>query len=146
MASLSSSRIAAILVRGVVKGSQPLKDTLRILNLSRKNHCVVIDNTPVFRGMMQKAKDYLTWGEISEDTFQKLLAARGKEIRERTHDRKGKYAYHSLDVNGKKFLPYFTLNSPRKGFGRKGVKVSFKAGGALGYRGEKLNDLILRML
>lgn len=39
-----------------------------------------------------------------------------------------------------------TLNSPRKGFGRKGVKMPFSKGGALGERKEKINDLIERML
>ena len=38
------------------------------------------------------------------------------------------------------------LHPPRGGFERKGIKIPFKVGGALGYRGEKISDLIKRML
>ena len=47
---------------------------------------------------------------------------------------------------GQKIRKNFRLNSPRKGYGRKGIKVSFNEGGALGYRGNKINDLIKRMI
>lgn len=46
----------------------------------------------------------------------------------------------------KKIKNYFRLNSPRKGFERKGIKKPFSIGGALGYRGSKINDLIKRMI
>ena len=45
------------------------------------------------------------------------------------------------DVPGLK--PVFRLHPPRKGY--EGIKRSFKEGGALGYRGEKINHLIRRM-
>jgi len=38
------------------------------------------------------------------------------------------------------------LNPPRKGYGRKGVKIPFKKGGAYGNRAEKINDLLTRMM
>ena len=41
------------------------------------------------------------------------------------------------DVPGLK--PVFRLHPPRKGY--EGIKRSFKEGGALGYRGEKINEL-----
>ena len=68
------------------------------------------------------------------------------EYQGRLNDRRKKYTYKTLEVNGQKYHRTFYLNPPRKGFERKGIKVSFKAGGALGYRGEKINDLIQRML
>ena len=40
--------------------------------------------------------------------------------------------------------PLFRLTPPRKGY--EGVKRSFQNGGALGYRGAKINDLIQRMM
>ena len=49
-------------------------------------------------------------------------------------------------INDKKIKKYFRLNAPRKGFGRKGIKHTFKEGGALGYRGQAINDLIKRMV
>ena len=38
-----NGKLAVILVRGVVKVTKPVKDTLTMLNLNRKNHCVVIE-------------------------------------------------------------------------------------------------------
>ena len=142
----STSKIAVVLVRGMVKLSQPIKDTLKMLNLDRKNHCVVIANNPVNLGMIKKVKDYVTWGEINDETFNELVDKRGVEFNTRLNDTKKKYTYKTLEINGKKYRPFFALNPPRKGFGRKGIKLSFTVGGALGDRKEKINDLIKRML
>ncbi len=130
-------KLAVVLVRGMVKVVEPVKDTLAMLNLHRKNHCVVIEDNAVNQGMLVKVKDYVTWGEIDDVTFQELVQKRGQLL---VGMGKG------LEVNGKKYKRFFALAPPRKGFERKGIKTSFKAGGALGYRGEKINDLLKRMV
>src|SRR3989338_10479103 len=97
--------------------------------------------------MLRRAKDYITWGEINDDTFKILVDKRGEEFVGRETDSKKKIKYNDFVViNNKKIKKYFRLNAPRKGFGRKGIKYSFANGGALGYRGEKINDLIKRMV
>ncbi len=48
------------------------------------------------------------------------------------------------DVPGVK--PYFRLTPPVKGFERGGIKKPFSMGGVLGYRKEKINALIQRMM
>jgi large subunit ribosomal protein L30 len=116
-----SEMIAAVRVRGITGVKYPVQETLKFLNLHRKNFCVIVEKKPSVIGMLNKAKDYLTWGDVSQETID-MLKKRDE---------------------GKKF---FRLNSPRKGFGRKGIKNPFARGGALGYRGEKMNDLIRRML
>ncbi|HLD00451.1 MAG TPA: uL30 family ribosomal protein [Candidatus Nanoarchaeia archaeon] len=141
-----NGKIAVVLVRGMVKSLREVKATLEMLNLDHKNHCVILENNPVNLGMIKRVKDYVTWGVIDPETFNRLLSQRGKEFQSRLTDSKGKYSYKVLEVSGKKYKPYFSLNPPRKGFGRKGIKVAFKAGGGLGDRGEKINDLIQRML
>lgn len=133
----SQGKLAVVLVRGMVKVVKPVKETLMMLNLHRKNHGVVVDNTPTYKGMLLKVKDYVTWGEIDDVTFAELVQKRGELLQGR-----GK----ALEVNGKKYKRYFALNPPRKGFGRNGIKRSFTIGGALGDRGEKMNDLVKRML
>lgn len=133
----SKGKLAVVLVRGMVKVVRPVKETLAMLNLHRKNHCVVIDNTPAYKGMLLRVKDYVTWGEIDDATFAELVQKRGQTLEGR-----GK----ALEVNGKMYKRYFALNPPRKGFGRNGIKRSFTIGGALGNRGEKMNDLVKRML
>ncbi len=122
-----SRNLAVVLVRGLVKVTKPVKDTLVLLNLTRKNTCVVVEDSPSSRGMIVKAKDYVTWGTLNEETFKELVEKRGRK-------------------NAEKGRKQFALNPPRKGFGRKGIKVAFKAGGALGNREDKINDLIKRML
>ena len=138
-------KIAVILVRGLADRSRDILRTLELLSLRRKNQCVVLNNTPSNKGMVVKVKDFVTWGELSDETFHELVKRRG-EILLRVSDRNKKYNYKTLSVNGKAYKTYFRLNPPQKGFGRNGLKVAYKAGGALGYRGEKINDLIKRML
>ena len=114
------SKIAIILVRGMIGTSQDVRDTLRMLKLTRKNHCTIREKNESIVGMVTKVKDLVTWGEISSET-EKLLEPK---------------IQHTI----------VRLQPPRKGFGRKGIKLPFKVGGALGYRGEKINDLIKRMV
>jgi len=142
----SDKKLAVICVRGNVDTPQTVIDTLHMLNLRRKNHASVVPDTSAFRGMIDKVKDMVTWGEIDNETFEEMLKARGEAYQGRTTDSKQKYSYRVLEVKGKKYKNYFRLNPPRKGFGRKGIKVAFQAHGALGYRGNKINDLIKRML
>lgn len=144
--SSSPGKLVVVLVRGMIDMNKPLLDTLTLLRLRRKNHCVIVGNTPAVRGVIEKVKDYVTWGELSQEMHAELIAKRGRELKSRLTDSKKKYSYAFQEFQGKKYKPYFALNSPLKGFGRKGIKVAFKAGGALGYRGEKINDLLKRML
>jgi large subunit ribosomal protein L30 len=139
------TRLAVVLVRGVVGLREPIKHTLRLLRLYGKNHCVVIPNTPIYLGMLKKVRDYVTWGEVTNEVVAELVAKRGEEWKAREQDSRGKYSYRFFTHDGKKYKPYFRLQPPRKGFGRKGVKISFTKGGALGPRGDKMADLLRRM-
>ena len=103
-----------------------------MLNLFRKNSCIIKDKTPSILGMVKKVENYVTWGEIEEETLKVL---REKHL-QKTKDKEG-------NLVEKKF---FRLNPPKKGFGRKGIKVGYSKKGALGYRGPDINDLIRRMV
>ncbi len=140
-------QLAAIRVRGLTGIKGKVEDTLKMLRLYKKNYCCVLSNNPVYAGMLKKAKDYITWGEIDEETFKMLIDKRGELFNGREADSKGKINYNDfMIINSKKIKKYFRLNAPRKGFGRKGIKHSFQQGGALGYRGNTINDLIKRMI
>ena len=141
------TKLAAIRVRGIVGMNQRVESTMSLLKLYRKNYCTVIQGNLSCTGMLKKAKDYVTWGEINEETFKALVSRRGEEFKEREADAAGNIKYNDfITIDNRKIKKYFRLNAPRKGFGRKGLKHSFKVGGALGYRGEAINDLIMRML
>lgn len=114
------SKIAVVRIRGLVKIRRDFVDTLNMLNLNKKNHCAVLDSKPEVLGMIRKVKDFVAWGEISDDTI-KLLEPRKK--------------------NG-----FYSLHPPRGGFARKGIKMPVNKGGALGYQGDKINDLLKRMV
>ena len=58
------NRLAVIRVRGRVDVRNDIKDTLKMLNLTKSNHCVIIDDRESFLGMLQKVKDYVTYGPI----------------------------------------------------------------------------------
>ena len=73
---IKSKKIAAILVRGLVEVRQEVKDTLRMLNLQKKNACVILADNPVNRGMLKKCENYLTYGEVSDDVVKELQEKR----------------------------------------------------------------------
>lgn len=141
------SKIAIVRVRGSIHLRRDIKDALNLLRLYRQNYCILVEDNPSYRGMIKKIKDYVTYGEIDDETYKELLAKRGEEYKGREEDRKSKIKYKKfILVEGKKIKPFFRLNPPLKGFGRKGIKVGYKAHGALGYRGVKINELLKRMI
>ncbi len=128
--SKSNVKYAVIRIRGLVRVRKEINYTMELMGLYRKNYCVFIDKKNF--GMIKKVKDYVTYGEIDKETEELVVKKKG----EKTKNREGKEVL-------KKF---FRLSPPRKGFGRKGIKVAFSKSGGLGYRGTKINDLIKRML
>jgi len=152
--------IIAIRVRGTVNIKPDIKKTLELLNLTRANHCVLIEDNSVSKGMLQVAKDYITWGEGEKEVITKLISNRGrlKGDKKISDDYiKSSTSYTTIDklteaILNKKFKykdipnikPIFRLNPPKKGY--EGIKRSFKNKGALGYRGKDINKLIQKMI
>ena len=151
---------AAIRIRGTVNVKPDIKKTLQLLNLTRINHCVLLEEKPSIKGMLQVAKDYITWGELEKDALTNLMKSRGKleGDKELTDDYlKSATSYNSIDklsqaiIDNKfsyKDIPkvkrVFRLSPPKKGY--RGIKKSFVKKGALGYRGKEINNLITRMI
>jgi len=127
-----TKKIAVVRIRGSVKLKKEIKDTLNMLRLYKQNNCIILNSTPSILGMLKKVQGYVTWGEIDDQTLELLK----KERQEKTKTKKGKETDKKT----------FRLHPPKKGFERKGIKLPFKVGGALGYRGKKINDLIKRMV
>ena len=155
------TKLAAIRIRGSSMGiSKDKMYTLNLLRMYNKNYCVVLDNVPNCIGMLTKVKDYVTWGELDEDTFFLLLKNRGrlaankmlsdeylkgKNIELKNFVKEFFSNKKSLnDIPGLK--KFFRLKPPTKGFERGGIKKPFSMGGVLGYRKDKINDLVKRML
>ena len=70
---------AVIRLRGLVKVRKDIKDTLKMLRLNRKMHCVLLNENDVVKGMLQKVKDWTTWGEIDDNILKLLIEKRGRK-------------------------------------------------------------------
>ncbi|MCX6711983.1 MAG: 50S ribosomal protein L30 [Candidatus Woesearchaeota archaeon] len=157
---MEQKRIAIIRIKGKAGLKKTVKDTFLLLKLYKKNSCVVVPNTPSYVGMLTKVKDCATWGEIDEQTFKLLLEKRGKLPGNKSLT--NEYIQQKLKINLDQFVKefmsfkkelkdipgiklFFKLTPPRHGFEDKGIKVQFSQGGVLGYRKDKINDLIQRM-
>lgn len=162
-------KIAVVRVRGTVNVDGRIKTTLDLLKIKYKNNCNVVELDDTYKGMINKAKDYVTYGQIDKETFKAMLLKRGeilqdgkeKGVSRGLNDEKIKAvnpSFNSIDefvdaffenkaklsdINLK--LP-FRLTPPTKGFERKGIKIPYTQGGALGDRKEGINDLIKRMI
>ena len=111
--------------------------------------------------MLQKAKDYVTWGEVEADAIATLINERGRMAGDKqvTDAEVKSCSDHSTikalskaiasgdattkDVEGMK--PVFRLHPPRGSKGWGGVKRAYSVGGALGFRGENIVELAARM-
>ncbi|EGQ43955.1 MAG: ribosomal protein L30/L7E [Candidatus Nanosalina sp. J07AB43] len=64
---------AAVKVRGSVDASENISETLDSLGLDKKNKVLFIDSdSDSLKGMMKKAKDYIAYGEVSEETVEEI--------------------------------------------------------------------------
>ena len=153
--------VLAIRVRGQVRVRPQIENTLDKLLLGRVHQARIVKVTPSLQGMITKAKDYITWGEVSEDVIERLLTKRGRlpgngRLTDSYVKKNSKYSGIKAlakaiasgkasvkDVEGLK--PVFRLTPPSKGFkGKKYLGVGM--GGITGYRGDDINSLALRMI
>ncbi len=148
--------------RSDVKVERTIRETMGYMNLTRVNHAVIIPDNPQYRGMLQKAKDYITWGEADAGMVERMLSERGRmtgdapltdAIVAESTDYKSISEFSKAIVAGDakvKDIPglkrVFRLHPPRGPKGWGGIKRSYVVGGALGSRGEAISDLVERMM
>lgn len=136
--------IAIIRVRGSAETERPVEDTLKMLNLTRVNHCVIMKKTPALDGMLRKAAGNVTWGMINGEMLEKLVAKRGRIVGKKPDAKQAKDAAKKLLAGGKPDIKkVFRLHPPSGGY--RAVKRPYPEGD-LGSRGEKINELIKRMI
>lgn len=137
--------ICIIRIKGKVGLVRDIKETLERLRLRKKYTCIIINPNKEQAGMIKKLKDFVAFGNIRKDVFEKLIDSRGQKIDKKKKIDSGKVieelekgkTYESLNLK-----PFFRLHPPRKGINS---KLHFPKG-VLGNNREKINDLILRML
>lgn len=149
---------AAIRVRGTVGITSEVRDTLKMLRLDHPNACAIVPENPNFKGMLDVAREWITYGEIEKATLVEMLKKRlrlngNKRVDEGKLKEIGVDSFDALAdnlMNGKTKLknlnqiqPFFRLTPPSNGF--KAVREHYPKGD-LGYRGKEVNELLMRMI
>ena len=147
-----------IRIRGTTGVKRGIADTLDMLRLNRISHAVLVDETDSYKGMLQKGKDYITWGEVNAETLAKIIAKRGRlvgdahvtdEYLKENTDYKSIEELANALIKGEikaqdvRMKPVFRFHPPRKGY--KGIRKPVTEGGSLGYRGEDFKNLAIKM-
>jgi len=151
--------VCAVRIRGTISAQREVRETLQMLHLIRNNYAVLIDDRPSFLGMLKTAQNFLTWGEISKETVNALIRRKGRLVgnKKLTDEYAQNAGFKSLDDLAEAIFnchveywklpniqPAFRLHPPTKGF-KRNIKKNYTASGELGYRGEKIGELIKRM-
>lgn len=114
--------ILAIRIKGMTDIKKDIAETLHRLKLRRKLVCVLIDeNDKIRMGMLNKVKQYVAFGVVSDEVIKQLCEKRGKD----------------------KEKGFYRLHPPIGGF-KKSTKVMVPKG-VLG-KHEDISKLLLRML
>lgn len=162
-----SNFFVAIQIRSQVNIAPRPKKTLSLLRLNQINNCVLLRNNQSIKNMLQNAKDYIAFGNISYELLRELIYTRGygkingtkvkltNENIETAFEGKFKCIEELCDViyHGKseikevlRFLCPFKLNPPRGGFHNGHKKKSFVQGGSTNDHKELLGELLKRMI
>ncbi len=152
--------LAVIRVRGTTGLTPAARKANELMRLHHINHMVLLNESATLKGMLQSAKDYITWGEIDRETLTEVLKTRAllegrknlteeylkekmrietfSELSQQLIDGKLKYK----DIPG--IIPVLRMHPPKGGY--EYIRIQYNKKGTLGYRGEAINDLILKML
>ena len=137
----NNTLLAVIRIRGMFGVRHEIEETLKRLNLRYTNSLILLRGSEENMGMIHKSNDFVTYGEIDKDTLSKLLAKKELKLEASAVDAllSGSKTAKELELK----MP-IRMHPPRRGY--ESTKKGFNEGGALGYRSEGINKLILRML
>lgn len=148
---------ALVQVRGEVDLSADTRDTLRMLNLGRVNHCTFVPETPAYEGMVGKVAEVVAFGSPSEGVVASLLRRRAEpeEGSDVIDDEwvAAETAYDDVDelaaalvaeettLGAEGLSPVLRLHPPRGG--HDGLKNTRGDGGVLGKHDQEEIDALL---
>ena len=155
---------AVVRVRGGQQAGSNVWTTLEQFRLNKINHMVFIPKNQYTQGMLNKVKDYVTWGEVSPEMIAKVLIKKAEMpggdiginddfIKKNSQKYKSIISFAKALAENEAWLtdienlqPVIRLHPPNGGYEKKGLKASYKMGGALGYRGVDIEKLLERMI
>lgn len=153
--------LLVIRVRGKPDRTPDEEKALELLRLHKTWHATLVPDTPSIRGMLLKNLDnVVTYGEVRREILVELLKKFGRleGNKKLTEEYLRSIGYQNFEdladalLQGKVTLnqvpglkPVFRLHPPSGGF-RGTLRKNIKSGGETGYRGEAINDLLLKIL
>ena len=161
--------VIVVRIRGTIGVSPKAKKVLQLFRLRQLHNATFVRLNEATIRMLRLIEPYVTYGNPSRSTVEKLILKRGfgKLNKQRIpigenaviQDGLGKFGItcvadllHELVTVGphfkeaNNFLWPFKLNNPRGGFSRKTKMLHFMEGGEAGARGEEINAFIKKML
>ncbi|MFA5992234.1 MAG: uL30 family ribosomal protein [Candidatus Pacearchaeota archaeon] len=137
--------IAIIRIAGMVNRNGDIEETLFRLKLRRKYACTLINETKENLGMIKKVRSFVAYGKIDKETLLELVKKRGQPVEKSKKIDAEKVVEHLIknkNFENTGIKPFFRLHPARGGISS---KQHFPKG-VLGDHGDKINDLIRRML
>ncbi|MCC7552831.1 50S ribosomal protein L30 [Candidatus Micrarchaeota archaeon] len=141
-------KLAIIRVRGLWGIKPKIKNTMEKLNLTKVNHCVIVDDSPTYLGMLKICKDYVAYGPISDTMIEKVITKRGRKPGNKKVDIEDisgfveKFIQGKADIKHLGIKPVFRLTPPKKGY--KSIKQAYPRG-ALG-KWPNIDELLNKMI
>lgn len=151
---------ALVQVRGEVNLTGDVRETLRMLNLGRVNHCTFVPETDPYRGMVQKVAEVVAFGPPSEEVVETVIRRRGEPLEgadsiddewvaaETSYDDVGALAValvaEETTLREVGLSPVLRLHPPRGG--HDGIKKSRHNGGVLGEHDREQIDALLHAM
>jgi len=135
--------ILAIRISGQVEMRKDFAETLFRMRMRKKYSAVLIKETEASKPLIQSVRNFIAYGPIDQKTLEELISKRGKSLSKTKVDAKRAAEIIMKDgIEKAGIKPFFRLHPPRKGINS---KVHYPKG-VLGDNGDKINELVRRML
>ncbi len=149
---------AAVRLRGDPDTRKKARTTMKRLGLERTNHVLLLPETDAYEGMLNRAKDYLTYGTVDTDYAAELLEEQGETQHGLLSESLEELGYDSVEdlvealedgeadlseLRDSGFRNVLRLNPPSKGY--EDTRRHYNQGGSLGDRGDSIVELLERM-
>jgi large subunit ribosomal protein L30 len=135
--------ILVIRISGQVEMLTYIKETLFRMHLRKKYSAVLLKETEETKNLLSQIRNFVAYGKIDSKTLEELISKRAKSIDGKKIDAKKVAELIEKDgIEKSGIKPFFRLHPPRKGIDSK----SHYPKGILGDNGDKINELVRRML
>ncbi len=134
--------IAVIRISGMVEVPRGVRETLYRLKLRRKYCCVILPERTEILSMVKKVRDFAAYGKITQEEFKELIEKRGQPLKKGKKVEVFDFEKDKGDFEKYNLKPFFRLHPPRGGIDS---KIHYPKG-VLGDHGDKINELLRRML